>query len=153
IRDVNMIDVHAHYSPRAYTDTMTRLTGRERPRGWANLPHTDSEADVARRLDYMDAAGVELQVLSHGIMAPYAEAEQDAVEVTRACNDAYAELTRRYPERFAAFAALPLPHVDASLSEMRRALDNLGMLGVAMNCSVFERSTAEREFEPLYAEM
>jgi 6-methylsalicylate decarboxylase len=148
-----MIDVHAHYSPTAYTDAMTRLTGRERPRGWVNLPHTDSAQDIGRRLELMDEAGVSMQVLSHGIMAPYAQTEADAVEATRACNDGYAELTRKYPDRFAAFAALPLPHVDASLKELHRALDELGMVGVAMNCSVFDRSTAEKEFEPLYAEM
>ena len=36
---------------------------------------------------------------------------------------------------------------------MERGLDQLGMLGVAMTCSCFDRSTAEAEFEPLYEEM
>ena len=36
---------------------------------------------------------------------------------------------------------------------MERGLDRLGMLGVAMTCSCFDRSTAEAEFEPLYEEM
>jgi predicted TIM-barrel fold metal-dependent hydrolase len=49
--------------------------------------------------------------------------------------------------------SLPLPHIDAALREMERGLDQLGMLGVAMTCSCFDRSTAEAEFEPLYAEM
>src|SRR5439155_1140159 len=39
------------------------------------------------------------------------------------------------------------------LQEMERGLDQLGMLGVSMTCSCFDRSTAEAEFEPLYAEM
>jgi 6-methylsalicylate decarboxylase len=49
--------------------------------------------------------------------------------------------------------SLPLPHIDASLREMERGLDQLGMLGVSMTCSCFDRSTAEAQFEPLYAEM
>ena len=49
--------------------------------------------------------------------------------------------------------SLPLPHIDASLREMERGLDELGMLGVTMTCSCFDRSTAEEEFEPLYEEM
>jgi predicted TIM-barrel fold metal-dependent hydrolase len=101
----------------------------------------------------MDDAGVQMQILSHGIMAPYARQESHALEAAQICNDHYAELTRRYPARFGAFVSLPLPHVDASLREMQRGLDDLGMLGVAMNCSVFERSTAETEFEPLYEEL
>ena len=36
---------------------------------------------------------------------------------------------------------------------MERGLDQLGMLGVSMTCSCFDRSTAEAEFEPLYEEM
>jgi len=67
--------------------------------------------------------------------------------------DGDADLVRRYPDRFLGYVSLPLPHVDASLAEMRRGMDELGMCGVAMNCSVFDRSIAEQEFEPLYVEM
>jgi predicted TIM-barrel fold metal-dependent hydrolase len=148
-----LVDVHAHHSPTAYVESMHRLAGAERPRGWAQLPHTDSAADVQRRLALMDEAGVDVQVLSHGIMAPYVRTEPGAVEAARACNDGYAELTRQFPSRFVALAGLPLPHVDAALHELARSMDELGMAGAAMNCSVFERSTAETEFEPLYAEL
>jgi predicted TIM-barrel fold metal-dependent hydrolase len=148
-----LVDVHAHHSPGQYTEAMARLVGAERPGGWINLPHTDSAADVAKRLELMDEAGVQMQVLSHGIMAPYLRSTADALEAARACNDGYADLVHRYPHRFAGLVSLPLPHVDASLGELQRGMDELGMSGAAMNCSVFERSTAEAEFEPLYAEL
>jgi 6-methylsalicylate decarboxylase len=148
-----LVDVHAHHSPRRYTDAMQRLAGAGRSRGWADLPHTDSPADVARRLELMDEAGVQVQVLSHGIMAPYLPSEPDSLEAATACNDGYADLVARYPQRFAALASLPLPHVDAALRELDRCMDELGMVGAAMNCSVLERSSAEAEFEPLYAEL
>lgn len=148
-----LIDVHVHHSPKAYTDAMARYAGAGRSPGWSAYPHTDSAEDVQRRLELMDEAGVDLQVLSHGIMAPYLQSETQAVEAARACNDGYADLARRHPDRFAALVSLPLPHVDAALRELERGMDELGMPGVAMNCSVFERSTAESEFEPLYAEM
>jgi predicted TIM-barrel fold metal-dependent hydrolase len=148
-----LVDVHAHYSPKRYVETMFRIAGAKRPPGWEKLPHTDSEADLDARLHAMGDAGVRMQVLSHGIMAPYAENEPDAVHVARLTNDEYAELVQRYPDRFASFVSLPLPHVDAALREMERGLDDLKMAGVAMNCSVFGRSLAEAEFEPLYAEM
>jgi len=132
---------------------MARVAGAERPRGWERLPHTDSDADVQKRLELMDEAGVEVQVLSHGIMAPYVQSEAGAVEAARACNDGYADLCRKHPSRFAALASLPLPHVDAALAELDRCMGELGMPGAAMNCSVFQRSTAETEFEPIYAEL
>jgi len=43
---------------------------------------------------------------------------------------------REYPKRFAAFACTPLPHVQASIAEMRRALDELGMVGVTAGTAV-----------------
>jgi len=148
-----LIDVHAHYSPKAYLETMARVSGGRRPPSWNNLPHTDSPEDVETRLRFMDEAGVQMQVFSTGILAPYAHREADAVEAARITNDAYAEATRRYPDRFASFVNLPLPHVDASLREMERGFDQLGMVGVTMNCSAFEHSAAESRFDPLYQEM
>ncbi|MGV9297890.1 amidohydrolase family protein [Amycolatopsis sp. NPDC003676] len=76
-----------------------------------------------------------------------------AVEAAHVLNDSYCELAASHPGRFSAFVSLPLPHIDAALEEMRRGLDELGMVGVTMNCSVFNRSAAEEEFEPLYEEM
>src|SRR6266550_3777078 len=43
-----LIDVHAHHSPKSYTDAMARLTGAQRPKGWERLPHTDSQSDVEK---------------------------------------------------------------------------------------------------------
>jgi predicted TIM-barrel fold metal-dependent hydrolase len=148
-----LIDVHAHYSPRRYTDTMFRISGGRRPANWANFPDNDDQDQIDGRIKLMDEAGVQMQILSHGIMSPYAEKEMDAIEAARSCNDPYAELTRRYPDRFRAYVSLPLPHIDASLEEMRRGLDELGMAGVTMNCSALNRSVAESEFDPLYEEM
>jgi predicted TIM-barrel fold metal-dependent hydrolase len=108
--------------------------------------------ETAKRLEMMDAAGVIRQVLSP-MQGPYLEDASKGAEVAKALNDCYAELVARHPGRFGGFVSLPLPHVGPSLKEMARALDELGMAGVAMNCSVFDRSTAEEEFDPLYEEM
>jgi predicted TIM-barrel fold metal-dependent hydrolase len=94
-----------------------------------------------------------MQVLSPAASPPYADKEADAVAAARLINDSYAELAQKHPGRFTAVVSLPLPHIDAALREMERGLDELGMLGVSMTCSCFDRSTAEAEFEPLYAEM
>jgi predicted TIM-barrel fold metal-dependent hydrolase len=42
----------------------------------------------------------------------------------------------RHSDRFRAFAALPLPHIDESIAELNRALNELGMVGVTMNTTV-----------------
>jgi predicted TIM-barrel fold metal-dependent hydrolase len=152
-----IVDIHAHYFPKAYNATLLRIGGRSLPESaralTARPPRNDEPSSIPTRLEQMDDAGVQLQVLSPAASPPYAEKEADAVAAARLINDAYAELAQKYPGRFAAVVSLPLPHIDASLREMERGLDQLGMLGVSMCCSCFDRSTAEAEFEPLYAEM
>jgi 6-methylsalicylate decarboxylase len=152
-----IVDVHAHYFPKAYNDILMRIGGRSLPESARALTarplRHDDPSDIPTRLAQMDDAGVQLQVLSPAASPPYAEKEADAVAAARLINDSYAELAARYPGRFNAVVSLPLPHIDASLREMERGLDGLGMLGVSMTCSCFDRSTAEAEFEPLYAEM
>ena len=152
-----IVDIHAHYFPKAYLDLLMKIGGKSLPEAGRALtarpmpPH--NPADIETRLQRMDDAGVSLQVLSPAASPPYAEKEADAVAAARLINDTYAELAAKHPGRLAAVVSLPLPHIDASLREMERGLDQLGMLGVSMTCSCFDRSTAEVEFEPLYAEM
>src|SRR2546425_10343933 len=155
-----IVDIHAHYFPKAYTDILLRIGGKSLPeaaRAITAIPgrtvRHDDAAQIATRLEQMDDAGVQMQILSPAASPPYAEKEADAVAAARVINDAYAELAQKHPGRFNAVVSLPLPHIDASLREMERGLDQLGMLGVSMTCSCFDRSTAEGEFEPLYAEM
>jgi 6-methylsalicylate decarboxylase len=152
-----IVDVHAHYFPKDYNAILMRIGGRSLPEAARSLtarPMRDDDASsIPTRLQQMDDAGVQMQVLSPAASPPYAEKEADAVAAARLINDSYAELAKTYPGRLAAFVSLPLPHIDAALREMERGLDQLGMLGVSMTCSCFDRSTAEAEFEPLYAEM
>src|SRR2546425_7384548 len=152
-----IVDIHAHYFPKEYNDTLLRIGGRSLPEAarpsTARPMRNDDLAGIQKRLQQMEEAEVQLQVLSPAASPPYAEKEADAVAAARLINDTCADLARKYPGRFNAVVSLPLPHIDASLREMERGLDQLGMLGVSMTCSCFDLSTAEAEFEPLYAEM
>jgi predicted TIM-barrel fold metal-dependent hydrolase len=152
-----IVDIHAHYFPKAYNDLLLHIGGRSLPEAARPLTarpmREDDLSGIPARLAQMDDAGVQMQVLSPAASPPYAEKEADAVAAARLINDSYADLAARYPGRLAAVVSLPLPHIDAALREMERGLDQLGMLGVSMTCSCFDRSTAEAEFEPLYAEM
>src|SRR5207253_2930674 len=85
--------------------------------------------DLSEQADILDAVGIDVQVLSISLLQPYLPREDDAVAAARLANDVYADATRGYGGRFAAFACLPLPHVDAALAEVERCLDTLGMRG------------------------
>jgi 6-methylsalicylate decarboxylase len=154
-----IVDAHAHCTPVAFTEQAARLAPARRGtpyptyHGGPPPPTTDSPEDVEGRLALMDAAGVQMQVLSHP-QGPYFANASDAVEGARLINDSYSQIVRRYPDRFAAYAVLPLPHVAESLEELHRALDELGLCGVILACSIQQtHSPAEAAFEPVYAEL
>ena len=156
-----IIDVHAHCGSTDYMKLMrSRGTGPRwdgnpyptRP-GAGPPPQSDSPPDIEERLKLMDEAGVQMQVLSNPA-GPYLPGAAEAVEGAHILNDAYATLVRQYPDRFAAYGVLPLPHVHESVHEIGRCLDDLGMVGIVMACSIQrERSPVEDEFEPVYEEL
>jgi|SRR5579862_6508243 len=152
IEDGKRIDVHAHYFPIEYLDMLVRYgstaTGIAR-----NVLSTGSQVDLNARFEMMDQAGVQKQILSAAPQLPYFLARDHAISGARMINDIYADLVNRYPTRFLAFAATPLPHVDAAIEEMSRALDVLRMVGVTVLTSVLGQSLVDPEFEPFWAEL
>ena len=145
------IDVHAHYWTEEYLDLLIGLGKADA--GQARGIGAGGGADLEVRLRLMDRAGVQMQVLSACPQTPYGGDGQKAASAARFVNDQYADLVRRHRDRFAAFAALPMPHLEESASEMGRALDELGMAGVAMNTTVLGRALVEPEYEPIFAEL
>ncbi|HEU0073754.1 MAG TPA: amidohydrolase family protein [Dehalococcoidia bacterium] len=85
------------------------------------------------RLRDMDAAGIDVQVLSH-TPSPVQQLEPDkAVEMAIGANDRLAEAVARHPERFAGFAALPTPHPGAAAEELERCVRKLGFKGAMIH--------------------
>src|ERR1043166_6171899 len=102
-----IVDVHAHYFPQEYTDLLMRIGGRRlpgaaRPRTARPMRQNDP-AGILTRLQQMDEAEVQMQVLSPAASPPYADHEADAVAAARLINNSYAELAALYPGRLAAF--------------------------------------------------
>jgi predicted TIM-barrel fold metal-dependent hydrolase len=145
------IDVHAHYWTEDYLDLLLALGQADA--GAARGIGAGGGAELEARLRLMDRAGVEIQVLSACPQLPYGEDREKAARAARFVNDQYAGLVERHRDRFRAFAALPMPHLDESIGEMRRALDGLRMAGVAMNTTVLGRALVEPDYEPIFAEL
>jgi 6-methylsalicylate decarboxylase len=146
------IDIHAHYYPTAYIDMLVRF-GSKGTQIARFPPGGDKPGEMEARFRMMDRAGVKMQVLSASPQFPYFDNRNNAVSAARYINDAYADIVKRYPSRFVAFAVTPLPHVDASLEEMARALDKLGMVGVTIGTTIQERAIIDPMFDPFWTEM
>src|SRR5215216_3028515 len=85
------------------------------------------------RVAAMDAAGIDVQVLS--LTSPGVEQldAAEAVALAREANDVLVEAVRRHPDRFAGFAALPTPAPEAAAEELERAVVYHGFVGTLVN--------------------
>ncbi|HEY2596779.1 MAG TPA: amidohydrolase family protein [Chloroflexota bacterium] len=142
------IDVHGHYLPPEYISLVSRARNST-----AQDPAIQQQGTIDERIGMLDESGVDLQVLSLGSNVPYLNEEQDAVAAARVGNDAYAAIAREHNGRLGAFGSVPLPHVDAAIAEASRCLDQLGMLGITLGCSIGERTLDDAEFEPFWMEL
>ena len=103
------------------------------------------------RLDEMDSQGVDMQVLS--LTSPGLQALTDtstAIATARRANEVVAEVVREYPSRFAAFAALPCQDPDAAVTELDRAVTELGLCGALINGHTHGAYLDEQRFSGLW---
>jgi 2,3-dihydroxybenzoate decarboxylase len=86
------------------------------------------------RLEIMDKTGIEFAILS--LNAPGIQAileTRRAIDLAKKANDHMAEAVSRHPDRFAAFAALPMQDPAAAAAELRRSVQQLGFKGAMVN--------------------
>lgn len=141
------IDVHAHHFPADFIERMAQLGS---PRSF-NAP--SGGLSLEDRLELMDEAAIDVQVLSVGTQQPYFDDLDKACQGARFANDLYKDVAERYDGRFAVFGCIPLPHVDAALAETAYCLDELRFAGLNLGCSAAGRPLEDPAFEPLWADL
>ena len=85
------------------------------------------------RLRIMDAAGIEVQVLSALAYEVQALDPAQSLAVSRDLNDLMAATVAAHPDRFRAFATLPTSDPGAAATELSRAVLELGMVGAMIH--------------------
>jgi aminocarboxymuconate-semialdehyde decarboxylase len=157
------VDVHSHCTPPEYLEALRAAGGEDDLSIFRAMPHLTrvrgtvrrghDPAESARRIAELDAAGVDLQIISIGALQPYVRVAASAIRLARELNDAYADYVSQAPARLAAFAALPLPHVGPSVAEASRVLDLDEFAGVALGASAGGLPLDAEEFAPLWEEL
>ena len=120
------------------------------------LSHRPNAARIAeqlqdvgdKRIAEMDAAGVDMQVLS--LNAPGVE-QADAAEqlpVSVEANDVMADAAKKHPKRFAAFASLPTAAPDKAAEELDRRMRQ-GFKGALINGHSRGRYLDDKFFSPI----
>jgi uncharacterized protein len=105
------------------------------------------------RLAEMDAAGIDVQVISHAQPAAQGLPPADGIAVARRANDYLAAAIARHPERFAGFATLPTASPEAAADELERTIGDLGFVGGLVNSTLGSNGAFldDPRFEPLLA--
>jgi len=81
----------------------------------------------------MDAAGIDMQVLSAvGHIIQRFETER-SVAASREANDVMSRAVLERPERFRAFATLPMSDPQSAARELRRCVEELGFVGAMIH--------------------
>jgi predicted TIM-barrel fold metal-dependent hydrolase len=102
------------------------------------------------RIAAMDAAGIDLQVISHNQPGCQALDAESAVPVAREVNDFLFEAVKRHPRRFAGLAALPTAAPDAAVTELDRAVTKLGFKGAMINGHTRGSFLDDKKYWPIF---
>ena len=87
----------------------------------------------AQRITYMDAHGIDTQVISYASGVPATLEPRIAIPLCRKVNDEMAKLAAAYPGRFYLFAHLPLGDGQAAAAELERCVKELGFVGAMIS--------------------
>ncbi|MCY4432006.1 MAG: amidohydrolase family protein [Rhodospirillales bacterium] len=143
--DLFLLGLEEHFA----TPELQRLNGIKFPQG---VPRFDINDVGAGRITDMDAAGIDIQVLS--ALTPGAQNLSGAAGVAyaRKLNSWVAtEVIPAHPARFRAFATLPLSVPEAAPDELEYAVRELGFLGCMTYGAIHGKFLDHADFAPVLA--
>ncbi|MHA2190848.1 MAG: amidohydrolase family protein [Candidatus Thorarchaeota archaeon] len=148
--DYDWIDLHHHIIPDFYLKSLAEIGITE----LSGIPIPVYGPDKC--LSDMDKLGIDKAVLS----TPYAglplslyKDNEFLRRLTRKTNTYLAESIREHPDRYGAFASVPLPDIDGAFEELEYALDELHLDGVVLLSNSKGMYLGDPELEEFFAEL
>ncbi|QEG33204.1 amidohydrolase family protein [Bythopirellula goksoeyrii] len=144
------IDVFCHFLPRKYIAAAQEAADKPLTM-FERAQQIPAMVDLPARLEILEEFPGYRQIIS--LSSPPTEmlSSQNAVELTQLANDELAGVVHAGGDRICGFvAALPLNDIAASIQETRRAIDELGAVGVQLFTSVLGRPLDHPDFLPLF---
>ena len=141
------VDVHHHVLPEFYIEA--QKSAGITSTAYRGFP----EWTPQHTLDVMDTESIATSILSFTSPGIWYGDIAQTKDLAQQCNDYLAGLAADRPDRFGGFAFLPLPDIDAAITEAARALDELNLDGITLLTSIDDKYIGHPDFEPLYAEL
>lgn len=160
---VPVIDVHTHMYTRRWLDALKAsgdvdtkvVPGNPESIEYRGVNYAVLAAnmfDWEERIARMDAAGVDIAVISLTAPNVYWGTVQQSAAAARIVNDDYAEAQARWPGRIRWFASLPWDDADLALAELQRAVA-AGAAGVCTLTNIKGRALTDPKYAPVWAEI
>ena len=104
----------------------------------------------ASRIQHMDAAGIDMQILSFNAPIAQGFSPDEAIAIARAVNDRLAVAVTQNPTRFAGFAALPMTAPEAAADELERCVRDHGFVGAMIHGHIMGSFLDDKKFWPIF---
>ena len=140
------IDVHHHFIPPKYLEYLMKTDPH-----WSGGPPIP-DWNIAKARETMAQYGI-AQAVGSVVPQVYWGDDAAAIHWARHCNEFAARIVQDDPQRFGAFATLPLPNTAAACRELEYALDTLKLDGVVIFSSNDARYPGDPAFEELFQEL
>jgi len=112
---------------------------------------TDQVWSPEKRIQDMDAEGVDIQVLSPiPVTFSYWAEAHAAEEMARIQNDFIANTVKQYPKRFIGLGTVPLQDVEVAIREMDRCIHELGLKGIEIGTNVNGKNLDDPAFTAFF---
>ena len=165
---MKIIAIEEHFNTQKYVDFLhsrkeypkretTQVDGKEFVRDWWS-PTNSSFVDVNQinklldlgsgRLREMDETGVNMQVLS--LLGIQQFAPEEGSMIAKTVNDELYEITQKYPDRFAGFAAIAPQDPKAAALEIERAVKILHLKGAILCGHIHGEFLDNQKYWPIF---
>lgn len=159
------VDFHTHIIPEDIPNFVEKFGGERWPTlektctcganimvaGQVFREVTDQVWSPEKRIQDMDAEGVDIQVLSPiPVTFSYWAEAHAAEEMARIQNDFIANTVRQYPKRFIGIGTVPLQDVEVAIREMDRCIHELGLKGIEIGTNVNSKNLDDPAFTAFF---
>ena len=151
---IPIIDIHAHLKiPGEIFKGILEADARpSNDRGVSDPALVAALSDADARINDMDRLGIDISALTPAPPRGFYELEPElGLAVARLANDFAAEFITQGSNRLLSLGIIPLQDVDRSVTELKRAVTELGLKGVRINTNINRRELDDPLFEPFWA--
>jgi predicted TIM-barrel fold metal-dependent hydrolase len=157
-----LIDMHAHWRPRALAEALKKRTkpplietnaqGEEIYRdARRTVPAHTMFDDMDARFESMNRFGISTAVLSLFGQLQWIERlpVEESLPLCQVHNNALGEIAKKHPGRFAGYASLPLMDLNVAAEELKRAMSLPGVIGAVLPGNAFLTHADAKTYAPL----